>query len=311
MRSYRSAYRAVALLAGLATTAAAQAGPSVYVPDATAFASAGFGGGANSLVHATSGLYTAQTGTLAYAGNAASAYASLSRGIVRGYASAGSIRHNSGADVASSFADTLHFSNKTGGIATLSLTYAIDGDFSRNINDFPPSAFNTASLSLNGCGSCGNSLYQHIQVGTLGQVVGDVARMRVDFDGNVGFDDYGHLVDPARFLTGSTFAGGHMTGFISTTLFIPTGETTLGVRADLVLFCRDGAVCDFGHTGQFSFGGLANGLRFTSDSGTFLSARPVTGGAAPEPASWALMIVGFGLAGARLRRRGREAAAVA
>jgi hypothetical protein len=278
----------------------------VFAPDATAFAAAGFSE-ANSTVHSNSGLYTAQTGPLASSGNVASAYASLSQGILRSYAEAGSLPLDAGAFSQSSFADTIHFSNATGAIAALSVTYAIDGGFSQNPNIFAPFANDSASLFLFGCGGCGNSLVQQIQVGTLGQQVGDAARMSFNFGGVTGFDDFQGAVDPARFLTGSTFADGHLTGFISTTLFIPTGETTLGIGADVRLDCRTGAICDFGHTAQFSFGALADGLSFTSDSGTFLSAPPGIGGAAPEPASWALMIAGFGFAGAMLRRRRREA----
>lgn len=43
-------------------------------------------------------------------------------------------------------------------------------------------------------------------------------------------------------------------------------------------------------------------------SGGDLSINPV-GGSVPEPASWALMILGFGLAGATLRRRSPQARA--
>jgi len=38
---------------------------------------------------------------------------------------------------------------------------------------------------------------------------------------------------------------------------------------------------------------------------------PAPGGGVPEPASWAMMILGFGLSGALIRRRRQEAAAVA
>lgn len=102
--------------------------------------------------------------------------------------------------------------------------------------------------------------------------------------------------------------GGHLPGFIST-LFIPTGLTSLGIGADLRLDCRTGAVCDFGDTGRFSFGPLADGLSYTPESGTLLSAANAPG--VPEPASWALMIAGFGLTGAMLRRRWQGASPVA
>lgn len=65
--------------------------------------------------------------------------------------------------------------------------------------------------------------------------------------------------------------------------------------------------CPFGASGinfagtakSIAFGGVANQIVF--DDVTFGSAVP--GGGVPEPATWALMISGFGLAGAALRRR--------
>jgi hypothetical protein len=52
---------------------------------------------------------------------------------------------------------------------------------------------------------------------------------------------------------------------------------------------------------SIDFGGTANQTGF--DNITFGSDRP-GGGDVPEPATWAMMILGFGLVGASLRRRG-------
>jgi len=48
-----------------------------------------------------------------------------------------------------------------------------------------------------------------------------------------------------------------------------------------------------------SFDNLTGG----GNAGVYLDNVSVTGGAVPEPATWALMLTGFGLAGATLRRR--------
>ncbi|CAM3164609.1 PEP-CTERM sorting domain-containing protein [Sphingomonas antarctica] len=56
---------------------------------------------------------------------------------------------------------------------------------------------------------------------------------------------------------------------------------------------------DYSHTGKISIGHV-DGLSFTSDSGVFLNA---VGGAVPEPASWAMIIGGFGMIGAGVRGR--------
>ncbi len=65
--------------------------------------------------------------------------------------------------------------------------------------------------------------------------------------------------------------------------------------------CDNGAICDYGHTGTFSFNNLPTNVTFSSASGTFLSS--VGSGAVPEPASWTMLIAGFGLTGGVLRRR--------
>lgn len=56
------------------------------------------------------------------------------------------------------------------------------------------------------------------------------------------------------------------------------------------------------------YGGDVDEVRVTGYSGYYamddVTYRPGVGGAVPEPATWALMIVGFGMAGMGLRRRG-------
>ena len=54
-------------------------------------------------------------------------------------------------------------------------------------------------------------------------------------------------------------------------------------------------------TGSVDIGHVA-GVSYTSDSGVFLAGGGSVGGV-PEPASWALMVAGFGIAGAAARRR--------
>ena len=61
------------------------------------------------------------------------------------------------------------------------------------------------------------------------------------------------------------------------------------------------------NTLTFSYSGAAQGL---GDEAWGLSNVVVTGGAVPEPASWALMIVGFGMVGAAARSHRRVAVAV-
>ncbi len=59
-----------------------------------------------------------------------------------------------------------------------------------------------------------------------------------------------------------------------------------------------GGYSNYANTADLSFQ-LPDGVSFTSDSGVFLAAA----GGVPEPASWAMMLLGFGAAGTAARRR--------
>jgi hypothetical protein len=78
-----------------------------------------------------------------------------------------------------------------------------------------------------------------------------------------------------------------------------TGSSiTAGIFDGLSLGCLDGVSCDWLNTSAIAFQ-LPTGVTLTSASGVFLTASA----GVPEAASWALMLVGFGLMGAALRAR--------
>lgn len=82
------------------------------------------------------------------------------------------------------------------------------------------------------------------------------------------------------------------------TISLQANQTgTLYWRAALSTTAARGGVSDFSHTMTFDWE-LPEGVTYASKSGQFMSAAAV-----PEPASWALMILGFGSAGAMLRAR--------
>lgn len=85
----------------------------------------------------------------------------------------------------------------------------------------------------------------------------------------------------------------------------------VGIANNLSGFASTGGSFSYGSTSALSFI-LPSNVSFTSASGKFLSAATTGGGggtpgAVPEPATWAMMLAGFGLMGAAMRRRSTQA----
>ena len=111
----------------------------------------------------------------------------------------------------------------------------------------------------------------------------------------------------AAFQAGSVgvYDGLNGTGNLLATILLPVNTAGCGADFSFVDFCPFGpAGVAFGGTARsIAFGGVANQIVF--DDITFGSDRPGPG-AVPEPATWAMMLVGFGAAGAALRRGRRR-----
>jgi hypothetical protein len=205
-----------------------------------------------------------------------------------------------GGDVAARIMDTIYFTNTTDGDLALDLSWAFEGVFDSPTDHVSSSG--TSGLYVSGCGSCGA-----VRFAGDGTGIGDVASASFNDHGLYRINTFGGDLplygSGAHWTTQANGVGGAR---ISTTLLIPTGESVMGLHAFLTLSCRAADTCDYGHTGTFSFGDLADGLSFTSASGAFLTAPT---GEVPEPGAWALMILGFGMTGGLLRRRRLEPAA--
>jgi len=203
--------------------------------------------------------------------------------------------------------DTLFFTNTSGGDLAVSFTYAFDGKL---IDPYAGNPGGDVSLIL-GCDyyRCYNSNNQAIRFADTGVQVGGTMNYYFHDDSPSYFGEniYGGM--NANFQTGlgaMNGVDGNVVGWITANLLIPTGQTSLGIRGLLDLDCRGGSSCDFGHTGQFSFGALPAGLTYGSASGVFLTAATSQPGGVPEPAAWMTMILGFGMIGAAARRRGHR-----
>lgn len=81
----------------------------------------------------------------------------------------------------------------------------------------------------------------------------------------------------------------------------PSADITVSSHA--TLNCYNGASCNYGDTAKFALV-TPTGTSYTSDSGVFLTGGTVSG-AVPEPATWEMMLGGFGLVGGAMRRQRR------
>lgn len=142
-------------------------------------------------------------------------------------------------------------------------------------------------------------------------VVEDFAYGSVNFGPSdfirIFFEDgeaYADLQPAAGAITFSTYVGwgnrgGGDIGFTDASDVFTPGSFSL------FLSCYD--LC----TGiEFSLGGRSGSVGNALIGSNFLFIAPVRQTAVPEPSSWAMMLIGFGLAGAALRRRRGRAALV-
>ena len=85
-------------------------------------------------------------------------------------------------------------------------------------------------------------------------------------------------------------------------LDIVGASATINPTLSLSVQCDIGLVCDYNNTAKFSFVGLPDSVRFSSDSGVFLTAG-ITAAAVPEPQSWTMVLAGMAALGFVTRRR--------
>nr|WP_295372407.1 PEPxxWA-CTERM sorting domain-containing protein [uncultured Sphingosinicella sp.] len=124
-----------------------------------------------------------------------------------------------------------------------------------------------------------------------------------------GFSDGFSFNYSSTAYTGSigVFEGFSGTGKLLATLTLsPNAGSCPGYNAQFCPFSAVG-VSFTGTAHSIAFGGVANQIAF--DDITFGSATPGGGaGAVPEPATWAMLLVGFGLIGGTMRRGRRTLA---
>ncbi|MES2288401.1 MAG: PEPxxWA-CTERM sorting domain-containing protein [Pseudomonadota bacterium] len=222
--------------------------------------------------------------------------------------------------------DTIFFNNTSGSTQTISFTYRFDGQLYDPVGGNPGGNVSLALScggNLGGCYNGPNGTGQTIMFakadGSLALLPNNSSVTPFDTNWNYYFgmtsSCFGENIYCGQYSSNlwdyglnAPNAGGVVDGYIRAYLNIPTGLTSLGISGILNLDCRGGSSCDFGNTGKFGFGNLPTGLTYSSASGAFLTATtPPTNppGAVPEPATWAMMIAGFGFIGGTMRVRRR------
>ncbi|WP_243375419.1 PEPxxWA-CTERM sorting domain-containing protein [Sandarakinorhabdus cyanobacteriorum] len=138
------------------------------------------------------------------------------------------------------------------------------------------------------------------------------------FDFNYTASNQNGVVGGAGSLNGMRYGGPYTGTFNFSIPFDTLVGQTVKVSLTCAVFAQTrnigdtaGGTCDFAHT--VTWGGVSQVLNQHGNVVTGVNITGATGanyaqsfaGAVPEPASWAMMLAGFGLAGAALRRQRR------
>lgn len=207
--------------------------------------------------------------------------ADLTNGTVRGAAT--SDGYHSGGTAAADLYEDVTFAIAGGSSRQIAVLAHLDGSIGSFAN---ASSLSALSYTLN----FGSSGFRFASQGS--QSGFDVSAGGVLGGPPMGWDSY--------TLSNVTSTGFDFTGLLT----IADGEVR-SILQRLYLNCQEGVDCDFSHTGRMALR-LPTGVTFTSGSGVFLTAPFAA--AVPEPASWAMLTLGFGLCGTVARRRRRVAA---
>jgi hypothetical protein len=313
----RAALRATALssvaLLGLAAAGSAQAAYLVQVSSSSgdgtnAGANCAYNYGSDSCVAGPgasgsttpsgSGNAVTATATTATSNIASSGFAtsdlttgSLHLAVTSSATSGGAGGSTSETEVAN-FSDVLHYTvagASADTVTAITVTVSVDGVMSlsgTNIND------NTASGELLGSMTFGSS----------------DARFIFQNNYTTGFATLATLdTYPSAYPGTWTSNADNTQAFYTETYNVVGASGDISLSLDASLQCFNGMNCNYGDTAKIGISGPAD-FSYTSDSGALLTASAVTGGV-PEPATWALMLLGFGGLGATLRRARRPALA--
>ena len=220
----------------------------------------------------------------------ASAAADLATGKVHLFATAEYSAGDAGAAISSArLNDTLHFSVAGANASTITLipvSFAFDGKFTAD-RSLGPSAtlyydFTFGNASAYEFGDYGAGYYNGTSHPTF------------RFPASAGLTSGWQSASFSSYDPQNTRFSG---------IYALTGASAdIPISFGLQIIAGNNVTLDYLNTGSISIGKVA-GVFFTSDSGVFLTKAGGGVGGVPEPASWAMLIAGFGLVGTAARRR--------
>jgi hypothetical protein len=237
------------------------------------------------------------------ANDSSSASANLATGIMRtyaqGYCSGTGFAANACGDgqALAEMQDLVTFTNTTGQTQDITVSFAFDGTAGSSLEHI--SAFFCFGASGN-CEGNPNGSGPHGPIGgpPVFQFTEDC------IDGNCGNPNPTTVMPTGGYVSSSVTGANTTTEDFTGVFAVPTGTSTDALNAWIEISCGLGDTCDFSHTATFGMS-TVNGVSFTSASGVLLTQ---TGSATPEPASWAMMLIGGLGVGAGVVRRGRRGA---
>ena len=185
--------------------------------------------------------------------------------------------------------DTLHFQiagANANTVTPITVSFTMDGS---NAGDY---FAHSASWVMGG--SFGDAIFAHPRsyYGLAAYVPADGAGLTVD---PTSFAPSGWASYTLNSLTADSVS---FTGVYN----LIGADPTEGLGLNFQATAGAGSVLDYSNTAGISLG-LPTGVTYTSNSGVFLNGAMTPPGAVPEPATWALMLVGFGGIGLAQRRR--------
>ena len=195
-------------------------------------------------------------------------------------------------DEASAFGemqDSLTFTDTTGSIKDIALSWTFDGSITSNAvaPAGPDETFYSVFCFEQGVDCFGNpNALPHGSIST------SLFEME-DATGTVT------TTSPTTGWVSTSITGGPTDGMFDGVFAVPMGVSSESLNAYLFVSCEM-ATCDFSQTGALGIGPLPDGVSYTSGSGVLLTS------ATPEPRSWLLMLSGVVLllVGLRGRRAG-------